>query len=992
MPLRRHRAFLSILFIAGLATVLLKESSLLRVEREEVPREFSLKAQDWMNRLRGRPYQRTVAAARLEAIRKRDAMAARLRAHPEAAGPINPNAAWMSIGPQPAQDSAFGIAGGRATAIAVDPTNDSAVFVGTSGGGVWGSKDGGQTWSPLTDFQSSLAIGSLAIDPTNHLTIYAGTGEQEDFVGDAYYGAGVLKSTDGGTTWTLISGSNNGMQEASIGSIAVNPLQSNVVLATQVGGSNPGVVLSTDGGATWVSSLPLSSGQYATSVIFDPLGNAYAGISSCTGCTAPTNSIVKCANSSGCNPSTWVGVIGSLPAYRIEMAIAPQNPNFIYALVTSNVDNRHLDGLLVTDNGFATSCTTGCGYYSASSYAPLDFCAPQCYYNLTLAVDPTNATHLFAGGSWSGYQNSGYSGANQLVSIQFAPDPITQITSTTPITQGSDGVSPHPDFHGIAISQDGQKFYTANDGGVWQLNNYNSNSFTWTSLSGTLDTIEFYHLSLDATNLANGFGGAQDNGILHYSGNLAWQEPTTVCGDGGSSAIDFSNPNNVYIGCDFYGSSFASTIISKSVDGGNTFNAAEQGINLTDTSTAVPALVMDPSNSATLYFGTNHIYQTQNGASSWSQISACDFGDPTCLNPSSGDTIYSITVASQDSNTVWVGTLQGLLWVSHNATSTSPTFTPLPIPNATNPLTGYSNAVTGIAIDPNNVNDVFVSLSGFAGSRVLNTQDGTTFVDATGGLPAIPINSIVFDPDLASTLYVGTDVGAFYTTNGGTTWQPLGVNLPNVAIRSLAFHHSSRTLRAATNGRGMWQISVGGTADFTVAAGALSPASVSAGASATSTITVASVNGFNSAVALTCSVSPVVTLGPTCSFSPASVTLGSSQVTSTLTVNTTAATVRALLGKPPRWKFFYAAGFLLTTLVLSTMWISQERRRQAMSVILLGMVVAALSLLIACGGGGSSGSNGGGGNPGTPAGQYTITIGGGAGSITHQQTLTLTVQ
>ncbi len=142
-----------------------------------------------------------------------------------------PTASWSLIGPQPTNPRNLAYRGspevsGRVTAIAVDSSNPKRVFVGGAVGGVWGTTDGGTTWTPLTDDQVTLSIGSIAIDPTNPQIIYVGTGE-EDYL-NSYYGAGILKSTDGGSTWTQLGQSAfvgpfpSGAGGAYIGSLAID--------------------------------------------------------------------------------------------------------------------------------------------------------------------------------------------------------------------------------------------------------------------------------------------------------------------------------------------------------------------------------------------------------------------------------------------------------------------------------------------------------------------------------------------------------------------------------------------------------------------------------------------------------------------------------------------------------------------------------------------------------------------------------------------------
>ena len=169
---------------------------------------FMRQRMEWEYRQRAYPHKRIPAGARLNALKQLDKKLAeeskaRIRAGQGASGAQG--TAWTMIGPQPEKNGWWGPNSGRVAAVAVDPTNRNIVYAGAAQGGVWKTTDGGVTWTPLTDTQASLAIGSLAIDPQNHLTIYAGTGEENNS-GDSYYGVGILKSTDGGLTWTQIPG------------------------------------------------------------------------------------------------------------------------------------------------------------------------------------------------------------------------------------------------------------------------------------------------------------------------------------------------------------------------------------------------------------------------------------------------------------------------------------------------------------------------------------------------------------------------------------------------------------------------------------------------------------------------------------------------------------------------------------------------------------------------------------------------------------------
>lgn len=260
---------------------------------------------EWFYRQRAYLLKHIPPGARLPALKQMDQMLAEEGRSSAPSTDVSPqpgfdvssaaisSTRWALIGPEPT-DTPYNdpIVAGRVTALAVDPTNANVVYAGAADGGVWKTTDGGIHWTPLTDTQPSLAVGSIAIDPSNHSTIYVGTGE-ENFSADSYFGAGILKSTNGGSSWTQIKGPFAGYYNGYcfyggadyIGGIAIQPGSSSVILAAveQASGNNHqcvAVYRTEDGGATWWGALPDPSCGYhgGTAVLFDPSdGNiAYA--------------------------------------------------------------------------------------------------------------------------------------------------------------------------------------------------------------------------------------------------------------------------------------------------------------------------------------------------------------------------------------------------------------------------------------------------------------------------------------------------------------------------------------------------------------------------------------------------------------------------------------------------------------------------------------------------------------------------------------------
>jgi photosystem II stability/assembly factor-like uncharacterized protein len=735
--------------------------------------------QEWFYFQRAYPHGEIPADARLKAL---DEMNRLLENERKQSGrrdvtPFVPASSsnWTSIGPAPINTQYWlSPVAGQVSAIAVDPRNASVVYIGTAAGGVWKTTNGGTAWVPLTDNGASLSIGSLVLDPSNPDIVYAGTGGPF-----GAYGAGILKSINDGVTWQAVPGPFAGPfgpdnffgGGAKILSLSVHPSNGQILLAGVWRGtqSQAGIFRSNDGGMTWTQVLAGPGHD----VQFDrTTGTAYAALGS--GYGDPASGLYKSIDSGltwtplgrgGANPLPPAANIG-----EITMAAAPSNFSTIYVFI----DNPVFPSVPTLGNLPGVFKSTDGGSNWTQIPVPATCCNP-------LFVHPANENVVFGGGTFPSSIFRSINGGSSWADITGVPNYQS---------------APHADAHSLALSADTGVLYFGNDGGIYKTTNVTDLSVNWTSLNSTLATGLFNPgLSIHPANINVSFAGTQDNGTLSYAGNLPWNEVT--CGDGGWTAIDFSVPSTIYTTCQ-------NIEIEKSTASGafNSWVSVVSGINTSDRSAFMPPFVIDPSNSQRLYFGTYRLYQTNNSAGLWTAISPD-------LTGGSYHTITTIAVAPSDPDTVYVGTDDSHVQTTANATaginaSWADRSGGLP-----------PRFVKQIAVDPNNPHTAYVTFSGFSGffgdqkGHVFKTvSGGTSWTDISGNLPNIPVNDVVIDPDSVDTLYVATDIGVFITSNGGTTWSTLSNGLPRVIVNGLKFHHPTRTLRASTYGRGIWDLIV----------------------------------------------------------------------------------------------------------------------------------------------------------------------------------------
>ncbi|PYM18317.1 MAG: hypothetical protein DMD81_06170, partial [Candidatus Rokuibacteriota bacterium] len=422
---------------------------------------------------------------------------------------------------------------GRVTSIAVDPRDPAHWLIGGALGGVWETRDTGSTWSPRTDAQASLAVGAIAFAPSNANIVYAGTGALL-----SYGGAGLLKSTDGGSTWTLLASGT--FTRNTFAAIRVDPNNADSLIAAVAYGfashtnfpSTPprGVFRSTDGGATWSKTL---AGD-ATTVVVDPtnFSNQYVGLGHPFG--SSSNGVYRSTNAG----LTWTPVTGpwvTMPqgVGRVSVAMAPSNSNTLYIAIQDAFDNNGHDGALLglfrTDNAWAPTPT----FAQVPNPPPtgaLGFCGwvlsynqeqDSCASSMVISTDPAQPDILYAGGIelWK--------------CTNCAASP-----TWTEISKNADDP-----IHGIKVDQKalawvGNRLIVGNDGGVWSTSDGGS---TWADHNTNLIVTQFYAGSLHPIDPLFALGGSQDHGTDKWNGMESWQ--AIFGGDGGPNAISASQPD-----------------------------------------------------------------------------------------------------------------------------------------------------------------------------------------------------------------------------------------------------------------------------------------------------------------------------------------------------------------------------------------------------------------------------------------------------------------
>ncbi len=744
---------------------------------------------------------------------------------------------WESLGPSNV--------GGRTRTLVFDPRDPQRMLAGGVSGGVFETRDGGASWQPLSDDAANVNIGALVFDPADPDTIYAGTGElyrnsQRPY--SAMWGQGILRSTDNGLHFRqLLSTANDDFRYVS--DLVISPADSRRLYAA----TNTGVWRSDNGGATFVEILRPTDGngglRYEGCTDLELLpgdGSADLLLASCASrseddrywlpntvvppaCGGPCPATVFRSDNAAAAVPAWQAVLSEAGMGRTSLAVAPSNPQIVYALSASTVPgpDRNGDGQGDYDNGLHALFRSDDGGRSWTARLRNTSTDVLSTYLLSYA-DGFEAVRCNFG-SFSAYSAGWY---NQAIAVNPLDPEIVWVAGMEVYrsTNGGasfgkasywwlDGAQPsgvHADVHLMKFHPDyatgRRELYMTSDGGVARTVQDAAPTLAgaqaacgpgngvvpWQTLENGLVSSQFYTGTVNAAGTVM-LGGLQDNGtqLKRGASGSTWQH--IFGGDGASVAIDPRNDNTLYV-------SYQNVNIHRSVDGGVNFVRATNGI--TDTPIFIMPFVIDERAPDRLYAGGTRLWRSNNQGANWTAASAF-------LGNQFGHKISAIAVSPVDNERLLYGNQSGIRRVANATTSGGAIH-----PTAT-PRTGWVSSLTFDPVDPN---VAYATYSTFGGEHVWRSADSGaswTAIDGSGAgrLPDIPVHHLVVDPNNRARLYIGTDLGVFVSVDGGQHWAQENAGFANVIVERLAIAPNAAggvpMLHAFTYGRGVWRAPLG---------------------------------------------------------------------------------------------------------------------------------------------------------------------------------------
>lgn len=657
---------------------------------------------------------------------------------------------WRLIGPH---------RGGRVTSVSGVPTQPAVYYIGTPGGGLWKTENGGQVWKPIFDQESVASIGAVAVAPSDPRIIYVGTGEQTQ-------GNGMYKSTNAGLTWTNI-----GLHETHIiTGIVVNPRNPDMVLVAAAGdhwsGAERGVYKTTDGGKNWRKTLYKDEETGVPDIAADPDNPSVLYASLWTRPDDPFSTdepekkkkqdaaIYKSTDQG----STWNAIEGkglpTEPMGRVGVAVAPgTNGMRVYAIVTQGLF-RSEDGGSNWQRSTTDPRILGNGYFSRVFVDPKN--ADRVYVAQTSMYRSTDGGRTFE--AWAGAPSG-----DDFHVLWINP------ANTQNMILGVD--------QGAIISVDG--------GSAWS---------SWYNQA----TGQFYHVSTDQHFPYYVYAAQQDSGTAAVPSRSDYGEITyrDWAPTGGFEfsyiAPDPVNPNYVYAG-GWYG-----TVLRYDKTTGQIVHLLVRNSRYRTASMA--PIAFSPQDPHTLYAAAQYVLKSTDGGFNWQEVSP----DLT-QKPESGKgkpdprraVIYTISLSPLKAGVIWAGTGNGMIQVTKDGKTWQ---------NVTIPGLHERSSVTLVEASRYDAAAAYAVVNGFQDLHPLiyRTRDyGQSWQLITTGLPATGNARVVReDPVRKGLLYAGTWNGVYFSIDDGDHWQSLQLNLPTATVTDLDVHGDD--LAASTYGRSLW--------------------------------------------------------------------------------------------------------------------------------------------------------------------------------------------
>jgi len=631
---------------------------------------------------------------------------------------------WSLVGPvaPPVASVDFYAGMGRINSVVFNGTDVTNMYIGTPAGGIWKTTDGGATWVAKGDTFPNMGVSDIAINPTNTNILYVATGDYDAIHNRS---VGVLKSTNGGDSWsttglTFAVGDND-----IIGKLLIDPNNANTIFAT----TKNSIKRSSDGGANWTDVYSFSDSSFHD-IMYK------SGSTTMLYATSKWGEFLLSTD----NGSTWTEA--SKPsAKRLDIAITANDANLIMSIDEDGVVRKSID------NGSTwTTVSTIAGYSS------------QFGYNMAIAISPLDKNLVLAAGvhGWRS-KDGGATWEKYLDGYWTTGQPYFYV---------------HSDHHDIKFIPGTNTVFSVNDGGIFKGDA--SLDTKWTDLSSGLAITQYYNVSGTPQNANFLIMGAQDNDVVFYNGtNWSGKNPGS---DGVEALWDYSSTNIAWT-CSQEGG------LERTIDG---FVSSQQ----ITTPTGAPfvwELEIHPTVPATIFGGFDDVYKSVDRGDNW-----------TNLNSGVGKIEY-ISISPSNAQVIYVSGEVGAVKVT---TDGGNSWTALTLPQA--------GKVKSIEVHPTTPTEVYIAYSGYLAGKVYKSTDsGATWTNITGSLPNVPTHKILYKTGSTDgELFLATDLGVYYRTNTKADWSLLSGGLPNVIVHDIEIHYGSEKLRAATFGRGLWEVSI----------------------------------------------------------------------------------------------------------------------------------------------------------------------------------------